>query len=158
MYYFFIALKYIIIKQQFLLGRLNELIKNLGNLKRRHKTSFVKLYNEFVAVNRLLVYQCSEIRGYNRFWSTYLSAQFASNIFCISYLAYCYIFISATFDQKVYYIFFGVELCGLIFSVIYRCSVIDANNDRVYKRNVTICILFQLHYKMSLLVKTHVNI
>lgn len=157
-YHFFIASKYIMIKQKFLLSRMSELTETIRIPELRHKTSFSSLYCEFVDINRLLAYQCNEIRGFNRFWSIYLSSQFASNIFCIGYLAYCYIFIPATFDQKVYYIFFGAELCGLVFSIIYRCSVIDANNDRAYDRNVKLCILFQLHYKLSLQVKTHVRL
>ncbi len=88
--------------------------------------------------------------------------QFASNIFCIGYLAYCYIFIPGTFDQQVYYVFFGTELCVLVFLIIYRCSVIDANNDRAYDANVKACVLFQLHYsaqavKMGPAVRMHVS-
>lgn len=156
-FHFFIASKYVMIKQEFLLGRLSKLIETIRIAERRHKTSFSNLYGEFVDINRLLAHQCNEIRGFNCFWSIYLSAQFACNIFCIGYLAYCYIFIPATFAQKVYYIFFGTELAVLVFSIIYRCSVIDANNDRAYDRNVKLCVLFQLHYKMSLQVKTHVS-
>lgn len=161
-YHFFIASKYIMIKQTYLINRLQELIEILRSPKKRDETNFFTLYREFVTINRLLAYQCAEINGYNRFWSVYLSAQFASNIFCIGYLAYCYIFIPGTFDQQVYYVFFGTELCVLVFLVIYRCSVIDGNNDRAYDRNVKACVLFQLAYSgrpemMGLGIRMHVS-
>ena len=157
LYHFFIASKYIMIKQSYFIDRLNKLIEKLRIPKKRNKTSFQKLYSEFRRINQHLAYQAKEIQGYNKFWSIHLSAQFVSNLFCIGYLAYCYIFIPATFDQRVYYIFFGTELSCLVFSVIYRCSVIDANNDLCYDRNVKICILFQLHFRTKPLIMSNVK-
>ncbi len=74
-FHFFIASKYIMIKQVYLLHRLAELIERLRQPEKRQQSTFPALYREFVAINHHLAYQCAEINGYNSFWSVYLSAQ-----------------------------------------------------------------------------------
>src|SRR5699024_10243729 len=124
------------------------------------KHSFIILWLRFREINKKLAYQCSEISGNNRFWSVILTAQFLSNMGAFNYLLYVSLFVEATLDQLIYFVFFMVEIGMLIFLVIFRCSMVDHHNDLCYAKNVKVCILFERYFgrKISAWKLAHVSL
>ena len=145
-YHFYAASKYVMIKQLYLLGQMDQLIADLRNDKKRSKQNFPMLRRRFRKINEDLAYQCAEICGYNRFWSAILTAQFFPNMVIFCYLLYCFLFVDIILGQMIYFVFFLIEIGGLIFLVIFRCSLVDHHNDLFYAKNVKACILFELHF------------
>ncbi len=79
-YHFFAATKYVLLKQSHLRGMMDRLLCKLASKKGREKAGFALLRREFLHLNRHLAYQCSEINGYNQFWSYILTVIFAGEV------------------------------------------------------------------------------
>ena len=80
-YHFFAVTKYILLKQSYLRRRIDRLLRKLGSGKKLpKKASFALCQQEFLRLNRHLAYQCSEIKGYNQFWSHILTVIFAGEV------------------------------------------------------------------------------
>lgn len=144
-------------KQHHILCEINKLIGELRN--RRQLPSESRCFRKFVHLNELMAHQLAEIRALNRFWSSILSCIFGSNLVLLCIFIYAVLFTKATsVYMMAYYYFFVFQINVLIFSVIFSCSAVDENNDRCYKRNVQICVLFQQRFRyLSLERRTYVS-
>ena len=147
-FHFLNSAQYINIKQKYLIKKMEFIVEIIRDARKRRKRALSDIQRLFQEVNQHFAYQCAEIRGYNSFWSIHLTSQFGCCVVCIGYLTYSFTFIQADFDAKVYFGFFLVQLNSLMLFIIYRCANIDENNKKFCKRNMDICVLLQLHYRM----------
>lgn len=147
MIHFINFVKLVAIKQTHLLSRLNRLLISLKSSDyRANKRNFARQYRSFQRVNSNLAYQCLEIRGYNRFWSTLVTYEFAGTIGCFCCMLYYDLFNQTSFSQKVFFLFFCGEFGVIMFVAIFRCSKVARNSERAYECNMKIFMTVQLKW------------
>ena len=97
------------------------------------------IFQKFKTLNQLICYQSREIKGYNRFWSIYLTYLISNCIIMICFFAYCLLYIKSNISLQTYFIVFMLEYACLLFAVLGRCSQVDSLNSKFYQANLGIC-------------------
>lgn len=120
-------------------------------------SSSSSLTTSFLALNRQLVYHCSEISGNNRFWRPHLSGQLVAVIVCVCYMSWVTIFQDASPDQLVFFAYFMCQMGSLLIGVMVQCSMLDTYNRRLYLLNTKTFILLETSLKMSSTLNMHVS-
>ncbi len=144
------------------LTALNEKIHHLkeagSSASLRSLTNSTNLTNQFLALNRQLVYHCNEIAANNRFWKSHLSGQLVAVIVCVCYMSYVTVFQDASADQLVFFAYFMCQMGSLLIGVMVQCSMIDTYNRRLYLLNLkTFILLENSDVLMSVALNMHVR-
>ena len=83
-FYFFLVARYIRIKQQFKIDKINKLMDRLIRNSRTGKVNDTEVvWEKFCQINTKILKLFKDLKGFSRFWSTYLTNYVISYIIMI---------------------------------------------------------------------------
>src|SRR5699024_5292357 len=96
----------------------------------RHARGVGYLLRSYFRANRAILKARNEVSAYNRFWSCHLSVIFVTLTVVNTYFVYILLMLSSDKSpfEITFFVFFGVILFAMLFTITYECSVlVDLN-------------------------------
>lgn len=146
--YFILTLKYLHIKQEYLLEQMQRLTASFSwevNVQKNVYFRKLVLWRRYHFLNGRLVELCHDIQGSNQFWCRYLTFIYMLYISFITYSIYALFLVqTGLFEKSFFFLMIGNSSAYLIL-VCRQCSKVVKYNGQIERENAFCLQYFRLN-------------
>ena len=135
MIFVMMASRYVSIRQKYAWQSLVRVNAKLGSKTRLSPECLLDCWTMYIRVNQDVMHICAQVRGYSRFWATFLTLTFPYYIFVPCYCFYVVAFGKLDIRNQINYTLAVVEMTPSFYWLIRHCAQVVKYHGKICTAN-----------------------